>query len=538
MRISSIVPVVLVSILAAAALTTLAAGAAHAQEWTPKDRSIANADARGMFIDRGTFYLATRDALYKTEDVNESWRPAFTVPQGTNEINCVDGRGRNVFVGTNKGLFRSQDGGRSWKNVFKTFTAEKNRVSCINVSRVNSKRVVIGTDRGVFLSEDAGDRWKDISANLRMRVRCLALKNGTIYAGGYNGLYSKEGDSRLWQRLYVVTNAALGETPEQEEPAEEGYDEPEEDRAISCIAIRKERLYIGVDEKMLYSDDAGKAWNAMPAEGLAGVIKNILAAEKSDKLCAATTKGIFESDGGKSAWRELYSGMKKRPAANSLIFENESESNIWAMTTKGVYRLEMGRYMLEQRLDVEKGPNPLKMIFAGEPDFSRLQRAAIMQADVSPDKIKNWRWQARLKALMPTVNLGSDHSRSSTYEIYTSATKDYVVGGPDDIYRGMDVSVSWELADLIWADDQTNIDVRSRLTTQLRNDILDDLRRAYFERKRLKFELMQAPPADFRAKFDKELRIRELTQAIDDLTGNYLSEHTTKPASFLNPDKP
>ena len=37
--------------------------------------------------------------------------------------------------------------------------------------------------------------------------------------------------------------------------------------------------------------------------------------------------------------------------------------------------------------------------FAGEPDFSRLQRAAIMQADVSPDKIKNWRWQARLKAL-------------------------------------------------------------------------------------------------------------------------------------------
>jgi hypothetical protein len=91
--------------------------------------------------------------------------------------------------------------------------------------------------------------------------------------------------------------------------------------------------------------------------------------------------------------------------------------------------------------------------------------------------------------------------------------------------KGFDVSVSWELGDLIWSDDQTNIDVRSRLTTQLRNDVLDDLRRAYFERKRLQFELMSYPPKDLKARFDKELRVQELTQAIDDLTGNYLSKH-------------
>ena len=524
MRISSIVRVVLVSLLAAAALTAVAT----AQEWTAKDRNIANADARGMLIDRGTFYLATRDALYKTEDVNEEWRPAFTVPQGTNEINCVDGRGRNVFVGTNKGLFRSQDGGRNWKNVFKTFTAEKNRVSCINVSRVNPKRVVIGTDRGVFLSEDSGNGWKDISANLRMRVRCLALKNGTIYAGGYNGLYSREGDSRLWQRLYVVTNAALGEDGEPEEPLEEGYEEPEEARAINCIAIKKARIYIGVDDNMLFSDDAGKGWNAMPGEGLAGVVRHVLAAEKSDKIYAATAKGIFESEGGKGGWRELYRGMKKQPAVNSLMFESEVENNIWAMTEKGVYRLESGRYMLEQRLDVEKGPNLLKMIFGKEPDLSLLQRAAIRNAEVSPDKIANWRWQARLKALMPTVSLGVDNSRSNTYEIYTSATKDYVIGGPDDINEGWDVSVSWDLADLIWSTDQTSIDVRSRLMVQLRNDVLDDLRRAYFERRRVQYELAVEPPESPKARFEKEMRLAELTQAIDDLTDNYLSEHIDK----------
>ena len=65
----------------------------------------------------------------------------------------------------------------------------------------------------------------------------------------------------------------------------------------------------------------------------------------------------------------------------------------------------------------------------------------------------------------------------------------------------------------------------SSLGVQLRNDILDDLRRTYYERKRLQFELMSNPPKEMGAKFEKELRLQELTQSLDDLTGNYFSEH-------------
>ena len=48
-------------------------------------------------------------------------------------------------------------------------------------------------------------------------------------------------------------------------------------------------------------------------------------------------------------------------------------------------------------------------------------------------------------------------------EIYTSATKDYVTVGPDSTYNAFGTSVSWDIGNLIWSDDQTNIDVRSRL---------------------------------------------------------------------------
>ena len=83
---------------------------------------------------------------------------------------------------------------------------------------------------------------------------------------------------------------------------------------------------------------------------------------------------------------------------------------------------------------------------------------------------------------------------------------------------------------MIWSADQTSIDVRSRLTTQLRNDILDDLRRAYYERKRLQFDMLTSPSKDAKLRFEKEFRIRELTQALDDLTGNYFSSHLRRDA--------
>ena len=60
---------------------------------------------------------------------------------------------------------------------------------------------------------------------------------------------------------------------------------------------------------------------------------------------------------------------------------------------------------------------------------------------------------------------------------------------------------------------------------QLRNDIMDEVNKLYFERRRLQFELAENPPEAQSKKVLKELRLQELTANIDSLTGGYLSEH-------------
>ncbi len=494
-----------------------------------KDGNIRNVDTRAMVIDGGAAYLATRGELYRTSDIfqNERWEEVFALPPGENEINSLYARGRSIFIGTRRGLFRSEDGGNKWQNVFRTIIPEKNNILSIEASRYNPKRLIICTMKGIFLSENFGSNWNDISSNLKNKeVKSAALNKDTMYAAASDGLYAMAPGQTSWERIYIHSNQAEDGSSSDGEIADPA--QVEEDgigSTVNCVTIKGKRVYLGIGKKIIYSDEGNKGWSALTGNGLAGMVNYILPSKKSDKLYCATTKGAFEYDNEKSQWLELYKGMDRSSSVSSLVFCGDDEKALWALTEKGLYKLETGRYTADQYVDIEKNTRSFRIIFDNEPTIKELQQAALKFCDVSPDKIKNWQRDSKLKALVPKVSFGVGNDLSSNTEIYTSATKDYSVVGPEDYSKNFDMTVSWDLAGLIWSDDQTNIDVRSRLNTQLRNDILDDLRRVYYERKRLQFELMASPPRDVRARFERELRIQELTQAIDDLTGNYLSDN-------------
>ncbi len=60
---------------------------------------------------------------------------------------------------------------------------------------------------------------------------------------------------------------------------------------------------------------------------------------------------------------------------------------------------------------------------------------------------------------------------------------------------------------------------------QLRDDILDEVTRTYFERRRLQIALLSQPPVDEKQALEKELRLHALTAMIDGVTGGYFSTH-------------
>jgi hypothetical protein len=81
---------------------------------------------------------------------------------------------------------------------------------------------------------------------------------------------------------------------------------------------------------------------------------------------------------------------------------------------------------------------------------------------------------------------------------------------------------------LIWSEDQTSIDVRSRLMVQLRDDVLDEVTKLYFERLRVKMELDNLSFTERKKISEKELRLKELTAYLDGLTGGFFSAQLEK----------
>jgi hypothetical protein len=153
--------------------------------------------------------------------------------------------------------------------------------------------------------------------------------------------------------------------------------------------------------------------------------------------------------------------------------------------------------------------------FADEPTIQEVQAAAVEYAAVHPDKMRKWRKRAKYKAWLPKASVDwykfkeeDTHWKSSTYR-------------GTMIDRKWSAGLDWDLSDLIWNYEQYGIEYRSQLMVKLRNDVLDEVTRTYFERRRLQVEMLLSPPEDMQERIEQEMRIQELAGYLDAYTGGY-----------------
>ena len=83
--------------------------------------------------------------------------------------------------------------------------------------------------------------------------------------------------------------------------------------------------------------------------------------------------------------------------------------------------------------------------------------------------------------------------------------------------------MSWDLGDIVWSNEETSIDNRSKLMVELREDVLDQVTRLYYERRRLQME-MYVKEGSGELPVQNYLRVDELTALIDGFTDGKFSQ--------------
>jgi len=501
-----------------------------ASEIVWQDIGRANLNIKTVLVNPGDnriIYIGTNSGVLKTEDAGENWRSILSVKGQNKVVNFLlfEPKDKNsLYATTGNGLFYSTNQGRDWRRVFQGKDYLENECTALAVLPYT---IYLGTKGGLFLSKDKGHSWQKAIGKIGnshiLAIACNLKEPEYIYVACVDGVLRSKDNGQSWERTFITQPVENGNN---EEEVSEDQDEEERFSGIRYISIdptNPNYLYLASTRGVYQSRDRGSTWELLSDQGsLNREVKFLLISNKSN-LYAVTKSGIFEYKQDK--WRELSLGLAVEEI-NYLILD--SQDNLYAACDKGLFKTNTGYFVKDRQNDIAS------LYIKDEPEINEVQQAAIRYAEVYPEKIERWRKQAAKKAWLPQVSLGVNRNTTDLWHweggSTTKTDDDILRRGRDSI--DWDVTLSWNLGELIWNDDQTNIDVRSRLMVELRDDILDEVTKLYFERLRLKMELDNLSIEDRKKRFEKELRLKELTASLDALTGGYFSRCAKRAALY------
>ncbi|GBD97504.1 MAG TPA: hypothetical protein ENG83_11760 [Nitrospirae bacterium] len=517
-------------------------------EWKEVGRGIRDSDLQTVAVSPDNpdlVFMNSFNAVYRTTNGGKNWDEVLSFRGTGKAINAIvitPSNAKIVYAATDDGLYRSDNTGMKWEKIFSAVGDSGKAVLCAAVDPEDPGVIYVGTGAGLFFTKNNGKDWKrgrNLPSDSSLYFIAVDRSNPhIIYAAADKGLYKSSNSGGSWERI-LKTNFNAEDRASQDDPDADEIDEIKIENRIQSIAIDPSdngTVYAGTSQGLMVTADGGSTWKAISSLGLGSRDIRHIAINSSDTghLYAATGRGVFRYSKSTGTWDELYKGIIS-PDVRYLAFASDTRNNfpsLWAATKRGIFKsLPSVSVSAQQNIALRnriKETEERLSMFAHEPSIGEIREAAIIYAEVQPGKIEKWRKAAAHRAWLPDLKFAYDKGndwQSSTYFYNYKGEEKY---RDDDITRGDDsgwsISLTWELGDLIWNSSQTSIDVRSKLMVQLRDDILNEVTRLYFERRRLQIELLMSPPGDTKDRIEKDLRLQELTANIDALTGSYLSK--------------
>jgi hypothetical protein len=230
----------------------------------------------------GTVFVGSPRGVWRSVDVGESWQ-RLQVPGGSaaNDVRAIavhPDRPSRVWMATRSGLLLSPDGGQSFQAV-----ATGGRVPALSVvtaTVLEQRVVVVGTDRGVWRSWDDGKSFRKlllqgVSANEPVGVLAVDPAAAVFYAGTPSGLFAAE------RRVAILESRPLFENQHVV--------------ALSIDAQRPRGAAIGVlHQGLVLTEDTGLSLvplsEVFPARTARGIDR---LGDDPDALVIATPRGVF-----------------------------------------------------------------------------------------------------------------------------------------------------------------------------------------------------------------------------------------------------
>lgn len=524
-------------IIPACLMAVLAACPPARAEWTDVSRGLPDNDIAAVAVDAknaAVMYAASGSQVFKTQDSGASWQRILSTRGGDNRVHViyVDGQdSQRVFVGSETGLYISEDGGRRWKPAIKGL----GRIYCLASQSHSHYRLWVGAAEGLYALDTRNLDSQKLPSLPNAAVLSIYDSPESLTVATASGILKSKDHGQSWESVFVNALVVSAQTPEQDESAAQ-FDIEEFDTTpfFSNIAYLGSagKFYAATRKGVLESAAGQESWSLIKGQSLADAKINQVAVSPAT-FYAATDKGVYRWDPESGRYVAFGEGLESLET-RALAYHARGDY-LLAATKNGLYRFTHPELKFASHAG-EKGildPAEILRSFQSEPDIRDIQAAAIHYAEVHPSKIADWRRAAARRAVLPAISINTGFDQNENVDLDRGGTGDpdhFIIGPPEKKFD-WSVGLSWNLGDLIWNDDQTAIDTRSKLMAELRDEILTQVTHLYYERRRLQSEIALSTRQEPAVELEKLLKLEELTARIDAMTGQYLSDRIRQNAA-------
>jgi len=321
--------------------------------------------------------------IYRTTDDGENWSPFYEMRETRHfETMEIDpNNSDNLYVGSNKDIYISNDGGNSWtsnpiidRNInwfgikvnkfnsniiygfgyfysgiqfLKTTNGGENWTTKVITSlsrlRYNKnfwafdetdfKKIYISAysdytgqyTNYLFRSTDEGETWTNINIDTKITIgdyiRCIDVdKNGIIIlCSGGSGIYRSTDSGENWIHL---------------------SSQPDDLLSIKYLRDDPDVIVGGGSDTVFVSTDGGSTWQASNlAQNKYGEI-DLLVLKSSKDYIIGNSFGVFKSTNEGTSWERKISGLNPQQSINTLENAHDITNSIYAGLHNGLYKSE------------------------------------------------------------------------------------------------------------------------------------------------------------------------------------------------------